>query len=123
MSSSTVMSTRDFLVSVIDGRVDDDVQTKAKALLDGLDARNAKRKSADSKAKRETASRRTVVLATLSDDCPLLADDIASATGLSVGQVRSALSALVRDGLADKAEIKVGKSRRVVYVTHSEVSA
>ena len=117
---SNIMSTREFLVSVIDANVSADVTAKAVSLLDGLDARNAKRKSADSKAKRETAARREVVLNALSD-VPVFADAIAEENGLSVGQVRSALSALVREGLADKGEVKVGKVRKMAYTIHASV--
>lgn len=113
------MTTREFLVLVRDTSDDYDIVGKATELLASLDERNAKRKSADSKAKRETSARRETVCAYLSAN-PIFADDIASASGLSVGQVRSALSVLVREGVADKAEVKVGKSRKMAYIVHAE---
>lgn len=111
------MTTREFLVLVRDTSNDYAITGKATELLASLDERNAKRKSADSKAKRETASRRDAVLAHLSAE-PIFADTVATDSGLSIGQVRSALSALVRDGIADKAEVKVGKSRKMAYTLH-----
>ncbi len=115
---STSITTREFLVSVINANVSDEVTAKAQTLLEGLDARNEKRKSADSKSKRESASRREVVLGALSD-IPTFADAIAEEHGLSVGQVRSALAVLVREGLADKGEVKVGKTRKMAYTIHA----
>lgn len=119
MSTSTI-TTREFLVAVINAELSADITAKAQSLLDGLDARNAKRKSADSKSKRETAARREVVLNALSD-VPVFADSIAEDSGLSVGQVRSALATLVREGLADKGEVKVGKVRKMAYTLHASV--
>ena len=93
------------------------VLDKAIELLSKMDASNEKRKSADSKEKRETASRRETVRKSLSE-VPTFAETIAENNGLSVGQVRSALSVLVREGVASKAEVKVGKSRKMAYTLH-----
>ena len=111
------MTTREFYQSVISGNVDEEVVLKANELLIALDNRNEKRKSVASKAKRESADRRDVVFAALSDS-PIFADTIAEDCGLSVGQVRSALSALVRDGKADKVAVKVDKSKKMAYTFH-----
>ena len=82
--------------------------------IDALDARNAKRKSSDSKEKKEISARRDLVLANLTST-PVYAEAIAEATNLSIGQVRSALSALVKGELATKSEVKDGKSRKMAY--------
>ena len=111
------MTTREFYQSVISGNVDEEVVLKANELLIALDNRNEKRKSVASKAKRESADRRDVVFAALSDS-PIFADTIAEDCGLSVGQVRSALSALVRDGKVDKVAVKVDKSKKMAYTLH-----
>lgn len=94
-----------------------DLAVEMRGLVSKLDARNEKRKSAESKEKRESASRRETVLNSLSET-PLFAETIADANGLSVGQVRSALSALVREGKASKMEVKGGKSRKMAYTLH-----
>lgn len=94
-----------------------DLAVEVKGLVDKMDASNEKRKSADSKEKRETASRRETVRKSLSE-VPTFAETIAENNGLSVGQVRSALSVLVREGVASKAEVKVGKSRKMAYTLH-----
>lgn len=113
------MTTREFYLSVINGTVDADSVAKAQELLVALDNRNEKRKSVASKAKRESADRRDVVFAALSDS-PIFADTIADDCGLSVGQVRAALSALVRDGKADKVAVKVDKTKKMAYTLHIE---
>lgn len=117
--STNSITTREFLVSVINGDVTAEVQSKAQSLLESLDKRNEKRKSSDSKEKREVVERRAAVLAFL-DTTPRLTEDIAESIGLSVGQTRSALSFLVSNGHADKAEVKVGKSKRMAYCLHAE---
>lgn len=113
------MTTREFYLSIINGTVSDETIAKANEMLASLDARNEKRKSAESKEKRETASRRETVLNSLCET-PLFAETIAEANGLTVGQVRSALSTLVREGKASKTEVKDGKSRKMAYTLPTE---
>lgn len=109
------MTIREFYLSVINGTgCTEETMQKAREMLEALDARNEKRKSADSKEKRESASRRETVLGLLSET-PVFAESIADASGLTVGQVRSALSTLVREGKASKSEVKDGKSRKMAY--------
>lgn len=108
------MTTREFLNSVISANISDDLSAKAQELISALDAKNEKRKSSDSKAKKEASARRDLVLASLTSTL-VYAEAIAEATNLSVGQVRSALSALVKAELATKSEVKDGKSRKMAY--------
>ena len=110
------MTIREFYQSVIDGNITEDTLNKANELLNALDARNEKRKSADSKAKRETADRRTAVLNFLSNnEGVFLRDAIAEATGLTVGQVSSACKALIDEGKVAKSEVKVDKTKKIGY--------
>ena len=113
------MTIREFYLSIINGAVSDETVAKATEMLSALDARNEKRKSADSKEKRETASRRESVLGALTET-PQFAETISETVGLSVGQVRSALSTLVREGKASKSEVKDGKSRKMAYSLPTE---
>lgn len=108
------MTTREFLESVISANISDDLNSKAQDMISALDAKNEKRKSSDSKSKREASARREAVHAYLTPT-PVFAEPIAEALGLSVGQVRSALSSLVRDGLAIRSTVKDGKSRKMAY--------
>lgn len=108
------MTTREFLNCVISANISDDMNSKAQSLISALDAKNEKRKSSDSKAKKEATARREAVHAYLSTT-PSFIEPIAYGLKLSEGQVRSALAALVRDGIAVKSEVKDGKSRKMAY--------
>jgi len=108
------MTIREFYQSVIDGNITEDALNKANELLNALDARNEKRKSADSKAKRESADRRVTVLDFLkANEGQFTRDAIAEATGLTPGQVTAACKAL-GDAVA-KSEVKIDKARKIVY--------
>lgn len=111
------MTNREFYLSIINAEVSEDITAKAQELLSKLDSANAKRKSADSKEKREVRERIQSVLDFLCDHQgeQFTRDDIASATGLSVGQVTAACKPIVVDGTVTRAEVKVGKTRKVVY--------
>lgn len=112
------MTTREFYLSVINGTgTSEETMTKARELLEKHDASNDKRKSAESKEKVASRGRRESVLASLTA-VPQSADAIADALGITVGQSRSALGTLVREGVADKAEVKVGKTRKMMYTLH-----
>jgi predicted Rossmann fold nucleotide-binding protein DprA/Smf involved in DNA uptake len=91
-----------------------EMSAKATELIEKLDATNAKRASADSKQKKEVSARREVVFAALSAE-PMTADAIAEKCGVTVGQARAALTAFVKDERAVKAEVKIGKTRKMVY--------
>jgi hypothetical protein len=111
------MTIREFYQSVINANVSEDITAKATELLAKHDESNAKRKSADSKEKREVRERVQKVLDFLCDHQgeQFTRDDIASATELSVGQVTAACKPIVVDGTIIRAEVKVGKTRKVVY--------
>lgn len=110
------MTTREFFVAVSTANVSEEIQQFALDSIAKLDAKNAKRSSADSKEKRETSARRASVLAFLSEnEGSFSRGDVATATGLTVGQVSSACTALIKEGLVTKSEVKVDKKVRVVY--------
>lgn len=108
------MTIREYYQSVLDAHISDDMDAASTALLQKLDERNKKRKSADSKAKRESADRRATVLGFLeANEGEFTRDAIAEATGLTPGQV-SAACKLLGDSVK-KSEVKVDKTKRVVY--------
>lgn len=110
------MTIREFYQTVLDAHISEDMDKASAELIKKLDDRNEKRKSADSKAKRETADRRTAVLNFLNNnEGVFLRDAIAEATGLTVGQVSSACKALIDDGKVVKSEVKVEKTKKIGY--------
>ena len=119
------MTNRDFYQAVIalsDSSAEvnvAEISAKAQELLEKLDASNAKRASADSKQKKEVAARREIIFAALTSE-PTTADAIAEKCGVTVGQARAALTAFVKDEKAVKAEVKSGKTRKMVYSLPSQ---
>ena len=110
------MTIREYYQNVLDANISDEMNTATKTLIAKMDERNEKRKSADSKAKREVAARHEVVLNFLkSNEGEFTRDDIAQACGITVGQAQYAALVLVGSGIAKKNEVKVDKTKRVVY--------
>lgn len=109
------MTTREYFQTVLDAHISEDMDAASAELIRKLDERNSKRKSADSKEKREASARRGLVLGFLQSK-PTEAftrDAIAEAVGISPAQVTAACR-----GLGDnvtKSEVKIDKARKVVY--------
>lgn len=110
------MTNREFFVAVQEAAISEELTAKAVELIEALDKRNDKRKSADSKEKQETAARRTTVRVFLEqNDGTFTRDDIAEAVGLTTGQVTAACSALVKENVVEKCEVKIDKARKTAY--------
>ena len=108
------MTTREYFQTVLDANISDEMNKASVELISKLDARNEKRKSSDSKAKRESADRRAVVLDFLKSNVgQFTRDDIATATNLTPAQVTAACKAL-GDAIV-KSEVKIDKARKVAY--------
>lgn len=110
------MTNREFFVAVSSSDVADELKQFALDSIAKLDAKNAKRSSADSKEKRETEARRVVVLNAIRTlGVPADRSMIAEATGLTPGQVTSACTFYEKSGVLKKNIAKVGKNRITVY--------
>lgn len=110
------MTIREYYQSVLDANISDEMNKATQMLISKLDARNEKRKSAESKAKKEVAARQSLVLGFLkANEGVFTRENIAEACDISVGQAQSAALALVRGGFAKKSEVKIDKVKRVVY--------
>ena len=111
------MTIREYYQSVLDANISDEMNKATQTLIEKLDARNEKRKSADSKEKQAVRARYEVVAKFLDENKgnEFTRDAIAEACNISVGQAQSAALALVRGGIAKKNEVKVDKTKRVVY--------
>lgn len=108
------MTNREYFQTVLDAHISEDMDKVSVELISKLDARNEKRKSADSKAKRESADRRAAVLDFLrNNEGAFTRDDIATATSLTPAQVTAACKAL-GDAIV-KSEVKIDKARKVAY--------
>lgn len=122
------MTIREFYENVLDlidviesddptGCVDTKIMgDKARELIAALDARNEKRKSTESKEKKEAAERRNVVLEFLkTHEGAFTRDQIAFEVDMDPAKVTGACTALIKEGLVVKSEVKVEKSRKVAY--------
>ena len=110
------MTIREFYNEVINANINDDLTAKATELVAALDARNEKRKGTESKEKKEAAERRNAVLEFLkSHEGAFTRDMIAFEIDMDPAKVTGACTALIKDGLVVKSEVKVEKSRKVAY--------
>jgi hypothetical protein len=123
------MTTREFYVNVLDlidvivsddptGCVDTDAMAaKARELIASPDASNEKRRSTETKEKKEAADRRYRVQAFFETNPHEVCtrDNIAAQLSITPGQVTAACKALIEVGYLTKSEAKVDKARKVVY--------
>ncbi len=111
------MTTREFYLSVINGTgTSEETMQKARELLEKHDASNDKRKSADTKEKKEAAARREAVLNFINEQTePVTRDTIAGCLEMSPSQASAACKSLIESGAVQKSEIKVDKTRKVAY--------
>lgn len=108
------MTIREFYNEVINANINDDMTAKAQELIAALDVRNEKRKSTESKEKKEAAARRDAVLEFLKVQTePVTRDTIAGVLDMTPAQASAACKSL--GDMVAKVEIKVDKARKVAY--------
>lgn len=109
------MTIREFYQSVIEANFSEETTNKANELLNALDARNEKRKSTESKEKKEASARRDSVLDFLKNNPNevFTRDQIAEAINITPAQVTAACRVLT-DHIT-KSEAKFDKAKKVVY--------
>ena len=117
-TTTNTVTSRDLFTAIINGdTLTAEHIAKAQSMLDALDKRNAARKSADTKDKREVADRRALVLEFFKNNEGMFTrDDVANALeGVAPSQAGNACDAFVKADVLEKFDIKVGKSKRVAY--------
>lgn len=108
------MTIREFYNEVINANINEDMTAKAQELITALDTRNEKRKSMESKEKKEAAERRNAVLEFLKEQTePVTRDTIAGVLNMTPAQASAACKSL--GDMVVKVEIKVDKARKVAY--------
>ena len=114
MTTSTITA-RQYFQIVLDAHISDEMDALSAKYIAGLDARNTKRKSADTKEKREVRARVESVKDFFDAHKGewFTRDQIADAVGISGAQVTAACKALGE--YVTKGEAKVDKAKRVVY--------
>ena len=113
--NTTTITARQYFQNVLDAHLSDEMDALSAKYIAGLDARNEKRKSADTKEKQAARARAESVLSFLSEHKgeSFTRDAIAEGCGISAGQAQAAVKAL--GDKVVKGETKVDKARRVVY--------
>ena len=116
------MTTREYFQAVLDAHISADMDEASRILIDKLDARNAKRKTTETKEQKAAKERVQAVLDFLCDRQgeSFTRDAIAEAIGATPSQVTAACKGLVADGTVIKAEAKIDKTRKVVYTYPAE---
>ena len=110
------MTIREFYNEVINANINEDMTNKASELIAALDARNEKRKGTESKEKREAADRRNAVLEFLkTHEGAFTRDQISFEIDMDPSKVTGACTALIKEGLVSKSEVKIEKSRKIAY--------
>ena len=109
------MTTREFYTAIVNAEnLPAELTEKAAELIAALDAKAEKRKTTETKEKKEAAARREAVLAFLKEQTePVTRDTIAGVLGITPAQAGAACKALGE--LVAKSEIKVDKARKVAY--------
>ena len=111
------MTTREYFQAVLNAHISDEMDAASRTLIQKLDEKNAKRKTTETKEKREAASRvdavRNFFLANPHEVCTR--DGIAAQLNITPGQVTAACKVLLANGVITKNEAKIDKARRVVY--------
>ena len=111
------MTSREYFVNVLNAHISEEMDATSTKMIERLDAKNAKRKSTDTKDKREARARRESVLTFLRDhaDHIYTRDEIATEVGITAGQVSAACKVLVTEGIVAKSEVKADGSRKMAY--------
>ena len=116
------MTTREYFQAVLDAHISADMDEASRILIDKLDARNAKRKTTETKEQKAAKERVQAVLTFLCDHQgeSFTRDAIAKAIKATPSQVTAACKGLVADSTIIKAEAKIAKGRKVVYTYPTE---
>ena len=115
--TNTTITARQYFQNVLDAHLSDEMDALSAKYIAGLDARNEKRKSTDTKEKREVRARVEAVKGFLDSHKGewFTRDQIAEAVGISGAQAVAACKALGEYII--KGEVKIDKAKRVVYST------
>lgn len=116
------MTTREYFQAVLDAHISADMDEASRILIDKLDARNAKRKTTETKEQKAAKERVQAVVSFLYDHQgeSFTRDTIAEAIKATPSQVTAACKSLVAEGTIIKTEAKIDKARKMVYTFPAE---
>ena len=109
------MTNREFLTAVINGTITADVTAHATAEIAKLDARNAKRKTAEGAIKEENKPLADAIATALANGT-MTSPDLATAIGATVQKTNGVAGEMVKLGMLTKSKVKVkGKGELTAY--------
>ena len=109
------MTNREFLTAVINGTITADVTAHATAEIAKLDARNAKRKTAEGAIKEENKPIADAIATALANGT-MTSPDLATAIGATVQKTNGVAGEMVKLGMLTKSKVKVkGKGELTAY--------
>ena len=109
------MTNREFLTAVINGTITADVTAHATAEITKLDARNAKRKTAEGAIKEENKPIADAITTALANGT-MTSPDLATAIGATVQKTNGVAGEMVKLGMLTKSKVKVkGKGELTAY--------
>ena len=109
------MTNREFLTAVINGTITADVTAHATAEIAKLDARNAKRKTAEGAIKEENKPIADAITTALANGT-MTSPDLATAIGATVQKTNGVAGEMVKLGMLTKSKVKVkGKGELTAY--------
>lgn len=106
------MTIRDFMNTVIAANVSEDITNFAKAEIEKMDAKNAKRKAAPSKAAKENVAVIEEIISTTTPDTIFTAAEVAKARGITPQKASGILTTGVKMGKfveTEPVKVKSGK--------------
>ena len=110
------MTSREYFQNVLNANISDEMNQMSQTLIQRLDAKNAKRKTTQTKDQKAAAERRDMVLKFLqTHEGVFTRDEITAEIGIEPTKVTGACGVLFKGGLIQASEVKVGKSRKVAY--------
>lgn len=104
------MTMREYLNTVANAHINDEMDNKTADLLVALDRKNEKSRSKPSKATIANEPIKAQILERLGDE-PITSAVVAEGLGLTVAKVASLLGVLHREGKVNSTDVKVGKSK------------
>lgn len=110
------MTNREFYNAIINGEMNDEILGFAKAAVEKLDARNAKRAATPSKAQKENEPIKEAIIGVLANEGVHTASTVGAALEISTSKASALLRQLVADGKVNKTpDVKVDKRKTSVY--------
>lgn len=115
------MTQREFFTKVIEANINEELTTKAKELVAGLDKRNAQKSATMTKTQKENEVLKAEMVDKLEKGKGYLAAEIGVVMGFSTSKASALAKKLVDEGKATVADVKVkGKGTQKSYTILAE---